>query len=147
MYHPQGDVDRLYIPRKEGGRRLLNIVECVENEQDNLGRYVNASHERLIKCMKDENLLTIPENTIEAGKKKRRKEERMLKWKEKALYGKLMRDTKEVRSEESWCWVRKGFQKKETEGMIFVAQEQAIRTNWIRKNIDKQDISEYVWRA
>ena len=85
MYHLQSNVDRLYILRKEGGRGLLNIVECVENE-DNLGRYVNASHERLIKCMKDENLLSIPENTIEA-EKKRRKEERMLKWKEKALHG------------------------------------------------------------
>ena len=53
MYHPQSDVDRLYIPRKEGGRGLLNIMECVENEEDNLGRYVNASNERLIKYVKD----------------------------------------------------------------------------------------------
>ena len=116
-------------------------MECVENEEDNLGRYVNASHEKLIKWLKDENLLSIPKNTIEA-EKKRRKEEKMLKWKEKALHGKLMRDTEEVRSEASWCWVRKGFLRKETEGMIFAAQEQAIRTNWIKKNIDKQDISE-----
>ena len=111
MYHPQSDVDRLYILKKEGGRGLLSIVERVENKEDNLGRYVNASHERLIKHMKDKNLLNIPENTTDAEKKKRRKEERMLKWKEKALHGKLMRDTEEVRSEESWCWVRKGFLK------------------------------------
>ena len=32
--------------------------------------------------------------------------------------------------------------KKETEGLIFVAQEQALRTNWIRKNIDGQVDSE-----
>ena len=32
MYHPQTDVDRLYIPRKEDGRGLLSIVDCVENE-------------------------------------------------------------------------------------------------------------------
>ena len=36
MYHPQSDVDRLYIPRKEDGRGLLNIMECVKNEEDNL---------------------------------------------------------------------------------------------------------------
>ena len=70
LYHPQSDVDRLYILRKEGGRGLLNIVECVESEEDNLGRYVNASHERLIKCMKDENLLSMSENTIEAEKRR-----------------------------------------------------------------------------
>ena len=28
--HPKSDVDRLYIPRKEGGRGLISIEECVE---------------------------------------------------------------------------------------------------------------------
>ena len=32
--------------------------------------------------------------------------------------------------------------KKETEGLISAAQEQALRTNWIRKNIDGQEVSE-----
>ena len=32
--------------------------------------------------------------------------------------------------------------KKETEGLIFAAQKQALRTNWIRKNIDGQEVSE-----
>ena len=102
---------------------------------------MNTSNERLIKYVKDENLLRIPEFTAE-DTKKRRKEERMSNWNEKALHGKLVRDTEDVRSEESWSWIRKGFLKKETEGMIFAAQEQAIRTNWIKKNIDKQDVLE-----
>ena len=28
--HPKSDVDRLYIPRKEGGRGLISIENCVE---------------------------------------------------------------------------------------------------------------------
>ena len=32
--------------------------------------------------------------------------------------------------------------KKETEGLIFAAQGQALRKNWIRKNIDGQEVSE-----
>ena len=40
----------------------------------------------------------------------------MLKWKEKALHRKLMRDTEEVRSEESWRWVRKRFLKENLRG-------------------------------
>ena len=32
--------------------------------------------------------------------------------------------------------------KKEIEGLIFAVQEQALRTNWIRKNIDGQEVSE-----
>ena len=38
--------------------------------------------------------------------------------------------------------MKKGYLKKETEGMIIAAQDQALRTNWIKKNIDKQNISE-----
>ena len=38
-------------------------------------------------------------------------------------------------------WIRNGFLKKETEGMLFVAKEQALRTNSIKANIDKQPVS------
>ena len=48
----------------------------------------------------------------------------------------------EVRSEETWGWIRRGYLKKETENLIFAAQEKALRTNWIRKNIDEQEVSE-----
>ena len=39
--------------------------------------------------------------------------------------------------EESWRWLRNGFLKKETEGLILAAQEQALRTNLIKYSIDK----------
>ena len=45
-------------------------------------------------------------------------------------------------SAKSWSWIQKGFLKKETEGMIFAAQEQALQTNWVKKNIDKKDVGE-----
>ena len=47
-----------------------------------------------------------------------------------------------MRSEETWGWIRKGYLKKETESLIFAAQEQVLRTNWISKNIDGQEVSE-----
>ena len=39
--------------------------------------------------------------------------------------------------EESWRWLRNGFLKKGTEGLILVAQEQALRTNSVKHSIDK----------
>ena len=72
----------------------------------------------------------------------RNKKGRHKQWKEKQLHGKFIRETEEVRSEETWGWIRKVYLKKEIEGLIFVAQEQALRTNWIRKNIDGQEVSE-----
>ena len=40
-------------------------------------------------------------------------------------------------SENRWGWLRKGCLKRTTEALIMAAQEQAIRTNNIKANIDK----------
>ena len=47
----------------------------------------------------------------------------------------------DVRGSESWEWLKRSDLKKETEGMIMTAQEQALRTRSIRKVIDKEKIS------
>ena len=46
--HPKSDVDRLCIPRKEGGRGLISIEDCVELAIRGLEVYVHGSEERLI---------------------------------------------------------------------------------------------------
>ena len=45
--HPKFDVDRLYIPRQEGGG-LIAIEDCVELAVKGLEVYVHGSEERLI---------------------------------------------------------------------------------------------------
>ena len=47
--HPKSDVDRLYIPRKEEGRDLISIEDCVELAIRGLEVYVHGSEERLIQ--------------------------------------------------------------------------------------------------
>ena len=59
--------------------------------------------------------------------KKRRQEEKIRDWKEKALHGEFVRQTADVAREDSWRWLRNGFLKKETEGLILAAQEQAFK--------------------
>ena len=41
--HPKSDVDRLYIPRKERGRGLISIEDCVELAIRGLEVYVHGS--------------------------------------------------------------------------------------------------------
>ena len=53
------------------------------------------------------------------------KEEKAKSWKEKALHGEFVQQTSHVAGEQSWTWLRDGFLKKETEGLILAAQEQA----------------------
>ena len=48
--HPKSDVDRLYIPRKEGGRGLISTEDCVELAIRGLEVYVHRSEERLIQA-------------------------------------------------------------------------------------------------
>ena len=68
---------------------------------------------------------------------RRIKEEKVKGWKEKALHGGFVQQTSDVAGGESWRWLRNGFLKKETEGLILAAQEQALRTNSIKHSIDK----------
>ena len=45
--HPMSDVDRLYIPIKEGGRGLISIEDFVELAIRGLEVYVHGNEERL----------------------------------------------------------------------------------------------------
>ena len=44
---PKSDVDRLYIPRKEGGRGLISIEDCVELAIRDVVVYIHGNEERL----------------------------------------------------------------------------------------------------
>ena len=54
-----------------------------------------------------------------------------------------MRQTKEVRSEQSWVWLQNGDLKRETEILIVVAQNQSIRTNLVNAKIAKARKARY----
>ena len=53
------------------------------------------------------------------------------------MHGQFMQQTKEVGNQDRWQWLRNATLKRETESLIFAAQEQAIRTNVIKGKIDK----------
>ena len=48
-----------------------------------------------------------------------------------------MRQTKEIKSEQSWTWIQNGDLKRETDSLIVAAQNQTIRTNLVKVKIDK----------
>ena len=52
--HPKSYVDRLYIPRKERGRGLISIGDCVELAIRGLEVYVHGSEERLIQAGRED---------------------------------------------------------------------------------------------
>ena len=133
--HTRSNIARLYLPRKEGGRGLINIEECVRKESKSLHGHLRETAEWMLQAALKEKVLDEEENLQEY--QKRRQKEKIRNWKEKALHGEFVRQTADVAGEDSWRWLRNGFLKKETEGLILAAQEQALRTNSIKHSIDK----------
>ena len=75
--HPKSDVDRLYIPRKDGGRGLITIEDCVELAVRGLEVYVHGSEERLLQAARGDRV-----DDLEAASvlKKVKKEKRLQDW-------------------------------------------------------------------
>ena len=137
--HSRSSVARLYQKRKEGGRGLISVQECVISEMKGLNDYIRESNEEMLKAV-------VKEETIKNGESKkdyirRVREERKETWYKGELQGQFVQKTQEIADIMSWNWIKNGFLKKETEGMMFAAQEQALRTNAIKANIDKQPVS------
>ena len=130
--HPS--LDRLYIPRKEGGRGLVSIDDYVELSIRSLEVHLHGSEERLIQAARGDKI-----DGLEAASvlKRSKKEIRLEDWEEKVLHGHYLRQTKEVRSDQSWIWLQNGDLKRETESLIVAAQNQSIRANLVKAKIDK----------
>ena len=94
--HSKSDVDRLHIPRKEGGRGLISIEDCVELAIRGLDVYVHESEERLIQAARGDKIDGLgAASVLKRSKKKKKLED----WEEKALHGQYLRQTNEVRSD------------------------------------------------
>ena len=137
--HPRSSVARLYMKRKEGGRGLISVEDCIVSERRGLHDYLKESKEDML-------IGALKENVIEEGEtkeefEKRKRDERKKIWHEGKLQGQFVQKSKNIAHEFSGKWIRNGFLKKETEGMLFAAQEQALRTNAIKAKIDKQPVS------
>ena len=98
--HPKSDVDILYIPRKEEGRGLISIEDCVELAIRGLELHVHGSEERLIQATGGDKIDGLESASV---LKRSKKEKRFEDWEKKVLHGQYLRQTKEVRSDRCWA--------------------------------------------
>ena len=132
--HPKSDVGRLYIPRKEVGRGLIFIEDCVDLAIRGLEVYVHGNEERLIQAPKGDKIDGLETESV---LKRSKKEKRLKDWEGKVQHVQYLRQTKEERSGQCWAWVQNGDLKRETESLIVAARNQSIRTNLVKAKIDK----------
>lgn len=163
--HPRSDVDRLYIPRKDGGRGMISIeasyaiaieglnnyLELKEGKDTYLGMVYRYNQR---KCGKqnqktkhlehiEDNNPAAPETKIVKVIKERIKEhmkkKQLAKWKEKKMHGQIAVEAEKdtINRYQSWQWLTTANVKSETEALITACQEQALATNYMRTKIIK----------
>ena len=69
-FHPRDCVARLYVPRKDGGRGLIFVEDCVNQAKISLECYVQTSEEELLKAVRrngDENRETAANLALKRG--------------------------------------------------------------------------------
>ena len=141
-FHMKSDVDRLYLKRKDGGRGLISVTDCVRIEEENLLKYIMESSEWMLQKVSQQGVVTGSVPAVEY--KKRVEQERKDRLMAKPLHGRFFKGTKEDASGEaiagprSWEWVRSGYMTKSAEAYLFAAQEQALKTNSIRSRIHRE---------
>ena len=136
-FHEKSSTYRLYLKRKEGGRGLISVTDCVTQEVIGLTSYVHESKEWMLQIV-GKTLEPVDETTDQF--KKRVNKERLATFKEKKLHGRFMSDIEGIADDRTWQWLQGGYLAKSTEAFIIAAQEQAIRTRYIRAKIDGEEI-------
>ena len=113
-FHRNSDVDRLYMKRKDGGRGLISLVDCVRIEEENLLEYVTKSSEWMLQKVVDHGI--VPGTVTTVDYKKRKDQERKDRFMAKPLHGRFLKAAKEdaegnaIAGPRSWEWVRSMFQ-------------------------------------
>ena len=153
-HHQKADVDRLYVPRKEGGRGLMQLKAAHAVEITKLVEYVGKKEDPLIQVVRthQHNTDSTVLQTARYPKTEVLRETRKMKdsiaekakerWHGKRMHGQLPRnlDEKLVDVEQSHRWLKFGDIKGETKSTTVAAQDQAISENYFKKKILKEEI-------
>ena len=153
QHHPKADVDRLFVPRKQVGRGLMQLEAAHTEEITKWVEYVDRNEDPLIQVVRTHQhntgsavLQTARYLKTEAQKETRKMdsiaEKTKERWHGKRMHGQMSRnlDEKLVDIEQSYRWLKSGDIKGETESTIIAAQDQAISKNYVKNKILKEEI-------
>ena len=112
--------------------------ECVREEENSLGFYVVNFEENLIKGVAPTETIYTKDNVTSGEFKKQKAQELKQKWCAKKIHEQFVKKMPEkVDQDRTWQLLSKSDLKIGTEALLCVAQEQAIRTNYVKHLMDK----------
>ena len=134
-FNTNDDVKRLYASRQSGGCGSLSVEDTVLHECLSLSKNLACNQEPLLQQVFQSSQWSSPPESPSKFKATR-KQDHYDAWKEKSLPGQFSRVTDScIDVSQQWKWLSNSNPKKETEGLIMAAQNQAITTNSIKVNI------------
>ena len=166
MHHPKADVDRIYLPRREGGRGLIQLELAYQTATIGMAQYLTTTTDHYLKMVlqheKSKKLHSIIKESkhfqqklgmvaesveapnrdvkhIKATAKDRGLSRLRMRWQEKPLHGRYPARTTEpdVDRERTHQWLRSAGLKPETEGFLMAAQDQCLPTRSYQAHILK----------
>ena len=130
----KADVDRLYLPRHLGGRGFVSLLDVVECEKRSLSCYLHSATEPLLCCARD--ILQIPVMDGAGDYISEACQQRLLKWRDKALHGEFLRKVDSGGELSlSFKWLLYGRLKIPTEAQVVAAQDQALAVRAVQNHI------------
>ena len=167
--HIQSDITRLYLPRKEGGRGLINLTEHFKNYTINFSSYLLSSNELYLNLVSNWQLIRGPKSIHAMAQaycqelnleiqqistlnkklrkyniKRKRTETKNEQLKSKNLHGQYFNlvDQPHIDKKATLNWMRSSTLKRSTEATICAIQEQAVTTRYIQRHIFHQQVDE-----
>jgi hypothetical protein len=139
----------LYVPRKQGGRDLMQLEAAHAVEITKLVEYVDRKEDPLIQVVRTHQhntdsavLQTARYLKTEAQRETRKIKDSIVEKTKERWHGKRMHeqlpcslDEKLVDIEKSYRWLKYGDIKGEKESTIVAAQDETISTNYFKNNI------------
>ena len=162
IMHHQSDIIRIYMPRKSGGRGLINITNQYKKTIINFSQYLLNTDEPLLQTVSNwqltrgersihtkarkylnelnldqDQMQILSKQQLKNNVKKRFAEHMMNTLQQKPLHGQHFRQLQQdhIDIERSNSWLKSSSLKRATESAICAIQEQAITTNYIKKHI------------
>ncbi|XP_045474957.1 uncharacterized protein LOC123680883 [Harmonia axyridis] len=139
IHHPHASVNRLYIPRKDGGRGLQNIETTHHRATRELRQYIHSKDTPFFQALitEDENITAL--NLASTDQQSQPPDIAQLteEWHGRALHGRYPTALKRnnVDRERSLTYLRNGYLYAETEGRLAAIQDQVVPTRSYLKNI------------
>jgi hypothetical protein len=146
LHHPRSSMQRLYIPRGEGGRGLLSLETMCSKQCEHLREYFVAHRPEFVEAVRSKGIkfgsLSLHLETADFPRPSL--EDRREIWRGKELHGRFAKSLSSQNIDKKWSteWLRTSGLFAESEGFVLGIQDQVINTRAYQRHVMRQNVSD-----